>query len=94
MTSMPQKSCSEKTKKSTILTRKSRKTDLSKDSVPPLRCHKRSGTAYVHINGERWYLGAILDTEHADVNVRKIITEKLDIDSSVPSINTSTTLIV
>ena len=55
MTNMSPKSCSDMTRKSTNLTRKPRKTDTSDESVPPLICHKRSGTAYVHINGERRY---------------------------------------
>ena len=77
MTNTGPESCSGKARKSTRLTRRSRKTDPSNESVPPLRCHKRSGTAYVHINGERRYLGAKFGTPQADANYNKLITEWL-----------------
>jgi len=74
MTNTGPKSSSDKTRKSTRLTRKSHKTDTSNESVPPLKCHKRSGTAYVHINGERKYLGAKFGTAKAEKNYNKLIT--------------------
>ena len=36
--------------------------------------HKATGYTYVHINGERRYLGAKFGTQQADVNYNKLIT--------------------
>ena len=80
-----QHACPKKTRKSSSATSSSARNRQSKDGIPPLRCHKGSGYAYVYIDGIKHYIGAKYGTEKAKRNYDRLIQEWLANGRSLPN---------